>query len=193
MKIILTNHCAKFVRQSILTFSGLMLLALAPGAAAVQTLPFFEGFSGVNDTNGAGISSFGGTTWIFGDTGTASIKIGATGLKAPANLTPGAGLAVYNSGFSSPGRNLGMQFTPVNASSGDGTAVYLSLLVNFKPAECIAGLILQGLKKPHECSAFGTCCTPEHPFGATMVSSEGACAAYYRYRRHDAKEMAGAK
>ena len=53
-----------------------------------------------------------------------------------------------------------------------------------EPAECIAGLILQGLKKPHECPAFGSRCTPEHPFGATMVSSEGACAAYYRYRRH---------
>ena len=53
-----------------------------------------------------------------------------------------------------------------------------------EPAECIAGLILQGLKKPHECAAFGAKCTPEHPFGATMVSSEGACAAYYRYRRH---------
>jgi hydrogenase expression/formation protein HypD len=52
-----------------------------------------------------------------------------------------------------------------------------------EPAECIAGLILQGLKKPHECAAFGTRCTPEHPLGATMVSSEGACAAYYRYRR----------
>jgi hydrogenase expression/formation protein HypD len=52
-----------------------------------------------------------------------------------------------------------------------------------EPAECISGLVLQGLKKPHECSAFGTRCTPEHPFGATMVSSEGACAAYYRYRR----------
>ncbi len=49
--------------------------------------------------------------------------------------------------------------------------------------ECISGLILQGLKKPHECPAFGTRCTPEHPLGATMVSSEGACAAYYRYRR----------
>jgi hydrogenase expression/formation protein HypD len=47
--------------------------------------------------------------------------------------------------------------------------------------ECIAGLILQGLKKPHECPAFGTRCTPERPLGATMVSSEGACAAYYRY------------
>jgi hydrogenase expression/formation protein HypD len=52
-----------------------------------------------------------------------------------------------------------------------------------EPAECIAGLILQGLKKPHDCAAFGTRCTPEHPLGATMVSSEGACAAYYRYRR----------
>jgi hydrogenase expression/formation protein HypD len=47
---------------------------------------------------------------------------------------------------------------------------------------CIAGQILQGLKKPHQCSAFGTQCTPEHPLGATMVSSEGACAAYYRYQ-----------
>jgi hydrogenase expression/formation protein HypD len=52
-----------------------------------------------------------------------------------------------------------------------------------EPAECISGLVLQGLKKPHECSAFGMKCTPEHPLGATMVSSEGACAAYYRYRR----------
>jgi hydrogenase expression/formation protein HypD len=48
---------------------------------------------------------------------------------------------------------------------------------------CIAGQILQGLKKPHQCTAFGTECTPEHPLGATMVSSEGACAAYYRYQR----------
>ncbi len=48
---------------------------------------------------------------------------------------------------------------------------------------CIAGQILQGLKKPFECPAFGTQCTPEHPLGATMVSSEGACAAYYRYGR----------
>lgn len=49
---------------------------------------------------------------------------------------------------------------------------------------CIAGLILQGLKKPHDCPAFGVQCTPESPLGATMVSSEGACAAYYRYGRH---------
>ncbi len=52
-----------------------------------------------------------------------------------------------------------------------------------EPSECISGLIMQGLQKPHECPAFGTRCTPEHPLGATMVSSEGACAAYYRYRR----------
>jgi len=58
-----------------------------------------------------------------------------------------------------------------------------------EPAECISGLVLQGLKKPHECSAFGTKCTPEHPLGATMVSSEGACAAYYRYRRQPAGSM----
>ena len=47
---------------------------------------------------------------------------------------------------------------------------------------CISGLVLQGRKKPNECPAFGKVCTPEHPLGATMVSSEGACAAYYRYR-----------
>ncbi len=52
-----------------------------------------------------------------------------------------------------------------------------------EPAECLSGLILQGVKKPHECPAFGTRCTPERPLGATMVSNEGACAAYYRYRR----------
>jgi len=51
-------------------------------------------------------------------------------------------------------------------------------------SECISGLILQGVRKPSECPAFATRCTPEHPLGATMVSSEGACAAYYRYRSH---------
>lgn len=52
--------------------------------------------------------------------------------------------------------------------------------------ECIAGEVLQGHKKPMACPAFGTRCTPAHPLGAPMVSSEGACAAYYRYRRHEA-------
>jgi hydrogenase expression/formation protein HypD len=50
-------------------------------------------------------------------------------------------------------------------------------------SECLSGLVLQGKIKPRECPAFGRRCTPEHPLGATMVSSEGACAAYYRYRR----------
>ncbi|MGW8766322.1 hydrogenase formation protein HypD [Streptomyces sp. NPDC055815] len=55
-----------------------------------------------------------------------------------------------------------------------------------EPAECRSGEVLQGLLKPNECEAFGTTCTPRSPLGATMVSSEGACAAYYLYRRLDA-------
>jgi hydrogenase expression/formation protein HypD len=50
-------------------------------------------------------------------------------------------------------------------------------------AECHSGEVLQGLLKPHECPAFGRTCTPRTPLGATMVSSEGACAAYYQFRR----------
>ncbi len=61
------------------------------------------------------------------------------------------------------------RFGPVGASGED-------------EGECISGLILCGDKKPPDCPAFGTRCTPEHPLGVTMVSSEGACAAYYRYR-----------
>lgn len=53
-------------------------------------------------------------------------------------------------------------------------------------ALCRSGEVLQGLIKPHECEAFGKECTPRSPLGATMVSSEGACAAYYHYRRLDA-------
>lgn len=52
-----------------------------------------------------------------------------------------------------------------------------------EPIACRSGEILQGLLKPSQCAEFGKTCTPEHPLGATMVSSEGACAAYYRYRR----------
>ncbi|MCA9392982.1 MAG: hydrogenase formation protein HypD [Candidatus Omnitrophica bacterium] len=55
-------------------------------------------------------------------------------------------------------------------------------IVTEESPECISGEILQGLKKPPECPAFGKTCTPDHPLGATMVSSEGACSAYYRYR-----------
>ncbi|HEX4005361.1 MAG TPA: hydrogenase formation protein HypD [Acidobacteriaceae bacterium] len=53
-----------------------------------------------------------------------------------------------------------------------------------EPEICISGLILQGIRKPHDCPAFGTECNPQHPLGATMVSAEGACAAYYAYGRH---------
>ena len=57
-----------------------------------------------------------------------------------------------------------------------------------EPTDCLSGQVLQGLIKPHQCPAFGGKCTPEHPLGATMVSSEGACAAYYRYRGRGAVE-----
>jgi hydrogenase expression/formation protein HypD len=57
-------------------------------------------------------------------------------------------------------------------------------IATVEPEQCIAGEILQGIKKPHDCPAFGTLCTPQHPLGATMVSAEGACAAYYAYGRH---------
>ncbi|MGQ9575952.1 MAG: hydrogenase formation protein HypD [Thermoguttaceae bacterium] len=53
-----------------------------------------------------------------------------------------------------------------------------------EPAACIAGEVLQGHRRPPDCPAFGTSCTPDRPLGAPMVSAEGACAAYYRYRRH---------
>ena len=58
---------------------------------------------------------------------------------------------------------------------------------------CRSGEVLQGLIKPHECSAFGTLCTPRHPLGATMVSNEGACAAYFLYRRMQTDGAKGAR
>lgn len=54
-----------------------------------------------------------------------------------------------------------------------------------EPAECISAQVLQGLAKPTDCPVFGVRCTPENPLGAPMVSSEGACAAYYTFRRRD--------
>jgi len=79
-----------------------------------------------------------------------------------------------------PSSGLGLQpeFAAFDAETKFGVAGH----VREEPTECISGLIMQGLKKPHDCPAFGSRCTPEHPLGATMVSSEGACAAYYRYR-----------
>jgi hydrogenase expression/formation protein HypD len=49
---------------------------------------------------------------------------------------------------------------------------------------CISGQVLKGLRKPKDCPAFGRQCTPDTPLGATMVSAEGACAAYFAYGRH---------
>jgi hydrogenase expression/formation protein HypD len=71
------------------------------------------------------------------------------------------------------------KYAQLDAEHRFGVATYTAE----ESKECLSGLILQGLKKPHECPAFGVRCTPDHPLGATMVSSEGACAAYYRYRR----------
>jgi hydrogenase expression/formation protein HypD len=64
----------------------------------------------------------------------------------------------------------------------DAENIFDVATINTKESQlCIAGQVLQGLKKPHDCSAFGSQCTPEHPLGAPMVSSEGACAAYYHF------------
>ena len=81
--------------------------------------------------------------------------------------------------ISASGFALSEKYADFDAERRFGVADYTAE----ESGECISGLILQGVKKPHECPAFGTRCTPEHPLGATMVSSEGACAAYYQYRR----------
>ena len=66
----------------------------------------------------------------------------------------------------------------------DATRLFdLGGIVSHEPESCISGLVLQGARSPLDCPAFGAACTPETPLGATMVSSEGACAAYYNYGR----------
>lgn len=75
----------------------------------------------------------------------------------------------------------------------DATVRFRDALSHFRPVggedpDCRSGLVLQGLLKPPDCPAFATRCTPENPLGAPMVSSEGACAAYYRYRSHVKRE-----
>jgi hydrogenase expression/formation protein HypD len=82
---------------------------------------------------------------------------------------------IPNSGFALQG-----DFAAYDAEARFGVAGYHV----DEDSECIAGQVLRGVKKPHECPAFGKRCTPDRPLGATMVSSEGACAAYYQYRRH---------
>jgi hydrogenase expression/formation protein HypD len=84
----------------------------------------------------------------------------------------------------------GLGLRPAYASFDAEQKFGLHELSVAESAECRSGLVLQGKLKPFECPAFGRNCTPEHPLGATMVSSEGACAAYYRYRRDQPKEAA---
>jgi hydrogenase expression/formation protein HypD len=67
-------------------------------------------------------------------------------------------------------------------SKFDAEEIFDVKAISAKESEdCIAGEVLQGIKKPPHCKLFGKDCTPEHPKGAPMVSSEGACAAYFRY------------
>ncbi|HTQ31615.1 MAG TPA: hydrogenase formation protein HypD [Opitutaceae bacterium] len=84
------------------------------------------------------------------------------------------------------GWNLGPAFTRYDAVEKFG----LSVAAPGTADGCISGEIMRGAKKPLQCPAFGTRCTPEHPVGAPMVSSEGACAAYYRYRNRTAPAAA---
>lgn len=82
------------------------------------------------------------------------------------------------------GLGLAPEFAEFDAETRFGVAGYTAE----EDASCISGLVLRGLAKPQECTAFGTRCTPEHSLGATMVSNEGACAAYYHHRRREVKQ-----
>ncbi|HET7208269.1 MAG TPA: hydrogenase formation protein HypD [Terriglobales bacterium] len=80
--------------------------------------------------------------------------------------------------------NSGLRFRQ-EYSAFDANKVFdLDSIAADEPAECISAQVLRGLKRPTECPAFAMRCTPESPLGAPMVSSEGACAAYFQYRRH---------
>jgi len=78
----------------------------------------------------------------------------------------------------------GLCLRPEYAAFDAGRIFGVEAIAAPEPPECISALVLKGLKKPVDCPVFGTRCTPGAPLGAPMVSSEGACAAYYRYRRH---------
>lgn len=77
----------------------------------------------------------------------------------------------------------GLRLRPEYAMHDAEKVFDLDLISADEPAECISALVLQGIKKPVDCPAFAIRCTPENPLGAPMVSAEGACAAYYHYRR----------
>jgi hydrogenase expression/formation protein HypD len=81
----------------------------------------------------------------------------------------------------------GLRLRPEFAAHDAEKVFELSDMEVEEPPECISAQVLQGLKKPVDCPAFARTCTPENPLGAPMVSAEGACAAYYQYRRHAVK------
>jgi hydrogenase expression/formation protein HypD len=85
------------------------------------------------------------------------------------------------------GLGLTPEFTEFDAETKFGVSGYSAP----EDPECISGLVMQGAKKPEDCTAYGKRCTPDHPLGAPMVSAEGACAAYYRYRRLRDSELVG--
>lgn len=78
----------------------------------------------------------------------------------------------------------GLRLTPAYAAFDAEQRFAVGSIETQEPAVCISGDILRGVRKPHDCPAFGVACTPMNPLGATMVSAEGACAAYYAYGRH---------
>jgi hydrogenase expression/formation protein HypD len=80
----------------------------------------------------------------------------------------------------------GLRLRPVFAQHDAEKAFGLEDIESPEPAECISAQVLQGLKRPTECPAFAARCSPQNPLGAPMVSAEGACAAYYHYRRYAA-------
>jgi len=86
----------------------------------------------------------------------------------------------------------GLGLTPEYAQFDAETRFGVSEYTAQEDPECISGLVMQGAKKPQDCTAYGNRCTPDHPLGAPMVSSEGACAAYYRYRRLREPDLADA-
>lgn len=77
----------------------------------------------------------------------------------------------------------GLRLRPEYAAFDAEQMFDISAICTEEPAECISAEVLQGIKRPPDCPVFALACTPEHPMGAPMVSAEGACAAYYHYRR----------
>ncbi len=87
----------------------------------------------------------------------------------------------------------GLALRPAFAAYDAERRFGVSAMTVAEPAECQAGAVLRGRLKPNQCPAFGKGCTPEHPLGAPMVSTEGACAAYYNYGRYRLAAAEGAR